>query len=196
MTGTHGSEDGRSALTDIEMIDDDGYGFYQEDCCKFGIRAGYRRSRGRYPLSEEEPFSDKDWKRLPDITKPAEVMEPPPPGSFYADEELKKMDIRVANMVYYYDYHDKLLDDISEVSMIYNNIIKKDLTNSNFPQFDPALMILSFCYSMNSDLSMLLRSRGVFGLMLVRHDLRLITGKSSAELNPVQRELLRKLGRN
>ena len=37
MTGTHGSEDGRSALTDIDMIDDDGHGFYQEDCWKFGI---------------------------------------------------------------------------------------------------------------------------------------------------------------
>ena len=66
----------------------------------------------------------------------------------------------------------------------------------NIPQFDPALMILSFCYSMNSDLSMLLRSRGVFGLMLVRHDLRLITENSSANLNPVQRELLRTLGRS
>ena len=32
--------------------------------------------------------------------------------------------------------------------------------------------------------------------MLVRHDLRLITEKSEAELNPVQRELLRTLGGN
>ena len=76
------------------------------------------------------------------------------------------------------------------------NYNKVQNNKSKFSQFDPALMILSFCYSMNSDLSMLLRSRGVFGLMLVRHDLRLITEKSEAELNPVQRELLRTLGGN
>ena len=190
-SGTHGDppsteeQSGVSGLTDKTKLDNS---FYFEDCKLVGVKPGASRALERLPMPA------KDWERLPDITKPAEVVESPPPGSFYADEELKKMDIRVANMVYYYDYHDKLLDDISEVSMIYNNIIKKDLTNSNFPQFDPALMILSFCYSMNSDLSMLLRSRGVFGLMLVRHDLRLITEKSEAELNPVQRELLRQLG--
>ena len=49
---------------------------------------------------------------------------------------------------------------------------------------------------MNSDLSFFLRSQGVFGLMLVRHDLRLITGKSDAKLNPVQIELVNQLGGN
>ena len=116
MTGTHGSEDGRSALTDIEMIDDDGYGFYQEDCCKFGIKPGYRRSRGRYPLSEEEPFSDKDWKRLPDITKPAEKLDNP--ESICNDELMKKMDIRVANMTYFYKNKEKLIRDINEERLI------------------------------------------------------------------------------
>ena len=60
-----------------------------------------------------------DWDKIPNITKPAEVLEPPPPGSFYADEELKKMDIRVANMAYYYGHTEKLLDDIAEVQHVY-----------------------------------------------------------------------------
>ena len=47
---------------------------------------------------------------------------------------------------------------------------------------------------MNSDLSLLLRSRGVFGTMLITHDLRLITGNPRAELNEVQKELLRQIG--
>ena len=61
-------------------------------------------------------------------------------------------------------------------------------------QFNPAVILLSFCFSMNSDLSMLLRSRGVFGTMLITHDLRLITGNPRAELNEVQKELLRQIG--
>ena len=112
MTGTHGSEDGRSALTDIDLTD---HGFYLEDCWKFGIKSGPRRTTNRPPLSFQQPFSDADWQRLPDITKPAEVVESPPPGSFYADEELKKMDIRLANMSYYFGHAQKFLDDIAEV---------------------------------------------------------------------------------
>ena len=81
--------------------------FYYEDCQLVGVVPGPRRV--------ELPIGAWDWDRVPDITKPAEVVESPPPGSFYADEELKKMDIRVANMAYYYGYTDKLLDDIAEV---------------------------------------------------------------------------------
>ena len=45
-------------------------------------------------------------------------MQSPPHGSFYADEELKKMDIRVANMAYYFGYEQKLLDGITEVQQL------------------------------------------------------------------------------
>ena len=54
--------------------------------------------------------------------------------------------------------------------------------------------MLAFCFSMNSDLSMLLRSRGVFGSMLITHDLRLITGNPRAQLNDNQKELLKLIG--
>ena len=91
MTGTHGSEDGRSALTDIDLTD---HGFYQEDCSAFGIEWGPKRSNRRPPLSFQEPFSEWDWEKLPDITKPAEKLKNPPPESL-SDELMKKCDIRV-----------------------------------------------------------------------------------------------------
>ena len=54
---------------------------------------------------------------LPDITKPAEKMNPPPPDSLALDDLTKKMDIRVAHMTYYYKNKDKLIRDIKEVGL-------------------------------------------------------------------------------
>ena len=111
MTGTHGSEDGKTVLTNIDMTD---HCFYQEDCSAFGIEAGPRRAKTRPPLSSKQPFSDEDWKSLPDITKPAEKMSDPPRDSLCNNELMKKMDIRVANMTYYYKNKIKLIRDINE----------------------------------------------------------------------------------
>ena len=118
MTGTHGRKDGRSALTDIDMIDNQGQGFYQEDCRKFGIKSGPRRGKTRPPLSFQQPFSDEDWERLPEITKPAEKLDNPPPDSFCNNELMKKMDIRVANIPYFYKNKEKLIRDINEERLI------------------------------------------------------------------------------
>ena len=126
MSGTHGTEDGVSALTELEtkMIDKAGrtimvdlidHGFYQEDCSMVGIKAGPSRRKSRPPLSLREPFSEMDWRRLPDITKPAEKMRVPPPDSLCNDDLMKKMDIRVANMTYYYKNKKKLIRDIKKV---------------------------------------------------------------------------------
>ena len=125
MAGTHGSEDGKSALTDIDMIDDDGHGFYQEDCRAFGIKAGPRRSKARRdsPLSEEKPFSNEDWKKLPTITKLAEKLESPPQGSPCNDKLMKKMDIRVAHMTYFYKNKEKLIRDINKECLINKQLI-------------------------------------------------------------------------
>ena len=126
MSGTHGTEDGVSALTKLEtkMVDDEGrtinidlteHGFYQEDCSKVGIKAGPYRTKQRPPLSLRKPFSERDWMKLPDITKPAERISPPPPDSLYNDELMKKMDIRVPNLTYYYKNKEKLIRDIKKV---------------------------------------------------------------------------------
>ena len=73
------------------------------------MEAGYRRVRG-LPL--------RTWANLPTIDKPAVKIEPPPPGSFYADEDLCQMDFRMANMAYYHGHEKKLIDDIKEVNFI------------------------------------------------------------------------------
>ena len=124
MTGTHGSEDGRSALTDFTMIDDAGLGFYQEDCWSFGLQAGPRRSTTRPPLCFQQPFSDEDWKRLPDITKPAEKLRNPPPESLCNNELMKKLDVRVANLTYFYKNGEKLIQDINKERLINKQFIK------------------------------------------------------------------------
>ena len=112
MSGTHGTEDGVSALTDIDLMN---HGFYQEDCSKIGIKPGPRRTNRRPPLSLREPFTEEDWRRLPDITKPAGKMTPPPPDSLGNDDLMKKMDIRVAHITYYYKNKTKLIRDIKKV---------------------------------------------------------------------------------
>ena len=118
MSGTHGTEDGVSALTDIDRNNvDDGYEFYYEDCLQVGIKAGPRRTDQRPPLKFREPFSEEDWRRLPDITKPAEKMRVPPPDSLCNDDLMKKMDIRVAHTTYYYKNKKKLIRDIKKVEL-------------------------------------------------------------------------------
>ena len=114
MSGTHGTEDGVSALTDIDRND---YAFYYEDCLKVGIKAGPMRSKQRPPLKFQEPFTEEDWKKLPDIIKPAEKITPPPPDSLCNDDLMKKMDIRVAHITYYYKNKKKLIRDIKKVEL-------------------------------------------------------------------------------
>lgn len=107
VTGTHGHpESGRSGLTDRSLLE---HSYYKEDCRRVGVKAGPSRLRV-LPVSP--------WDNLPTINKPAEKIEPPPPGSFYEDEELKGMDFRMANMSYYYERQKKLIDDINEVKIV------------------------------------------------------------------------------
>ena len=109
MTGTHGDPDSReSGLTDRSLLD---HCYYKEDCERVGVKAGPRRLKSRgLPV--------RTWDRLPTINKPAVKIEPPPPGSFYADEDLQQMDIRLGNMSYYYSHQQKLIDDINEVKIM------------------------------------------------------------------------------
>ena len=55
--------------------------------------------------------------------------------------------------------------------------------------------MLAFCYSVNSDLSMLLRRCGLFSIMMLSHDLKMLTKNPNAELNENQRQLLEEIGR-
>ena len=65
-----------------------------------------------------------------------------------------------------------------------------------FPQFKPDIIMLAFCYSLNSDVSMLLRRCGLFSIMVLSHDLKMLTKNPKAELNEIQRDLLEEIGNN
>ena len=109
LTGTHGTEAGVSGLTDRDILV---HFFYVDDCKMVGVEPGPTRFPDRLPVSIWE------LEKLPTINKPAERIEPPPPDSFYADEELMEMDFRLANMSYYYGQEKKLIDDINEVKSV------------------------------------------------------------------------------
>ena len=99
MSGSHGTEDGSSGLTDKDQID---YEFYRQDCKLLGIKPGPQKVNQRLPL--------RNWNGIPDITKPAEKVE-----NFVQDRLLQNMDIRVCNICYYHGNSQKLVQDIEEV---------------------------------------------------------------------------------
>ena len=81
-----------------------------------GVEPGPQR------IPERLPVTIWELEKLPTINKQAERIEPPPPGSFYEDEQLKGMDFRLANMSYYFGHEKKLIGDINEVKIVKQNI--------------------------------------------------------------------------
>ena len=57
------------------------------------------------------------------------------------------------------------------------------------------MILLGWCYSLNSDVSLLLRSEGIFSEMMLGHDLKLVTGRPTATLNPQQKDLIYNIGK-
>ena len=55
--------------------------------------------------------------------------------------------------------------------------------------------MLAFCYSLNSDVSMLLRRCGLFSIMVLSHDIKMLTKNPKAKLNENQRKLVETIGR-
>ena len=115
MSGTHGSETqpGVSGLTDKNQLVHD---FYKEDCELVGIEPGPRRALRNLPIDwEGEKESRETFRKQADITRKPERMDNPSDDSFAKDELVNKMDVRVANMSYYFGHIQKLLDDIFKV---------------------------------------------------------------------------------
>lgn len=114
MSGTHGdlpeseTQSGVSGLTDKNQLV---HSFYKEDCELVGIKAGPRRNY--LPIDWET--ERETLKEKADITRKPERMDNPSDDSFAKDELVNKMDVRVANMSYYFGHTQKLLDDISKV---------------------------------------------------------------------------------
>ena len=120
MSGTHGdlpeseTQSGVSGLTDKNQLVHD---FYKEDCKLVGIEPGPNRVVDYLPISWER--EGETFLNQADITRKPQMMENPRDDSFAKDELVNKMDVRVANMSYYFGHTQKLLDDISKVSKVY-----------------------------------------------------------------------------
>ena len=116
MSGTHGdlpeseTQPGVSGLTDKNMLV---HYFYKEDCEMVGIKPGPSRSLHNLPIDWEG--EKETLRKHADITRKPEKMDNPSDDSFAKDALLNKMDVRVANMSYYFGHTQKLLDDISKV---------------------------------------------------------------------------------
>ena len=116
MSGTHGdlpeseTQSGVSGLTDKNQLVHD---FYKEDCKLVGIEPGPNRVVDYLPISWER--EGETFMNQADITRKPEMMENPKDDSFAKDELVNKMDVRVANMSYYFGHTQKLLHDISKV---------------------------------------------------------------------------------
>ena len=55
--------------------------------------------------------------------------------------------------------------------------------------------MLAYCFSLNSDVSMLLRRCGLFSIMVINHDIKMLTKNPEAKLNENQRKLMEDIGR-
>ena len=165
MSGTHGTSHGESALTMKNVINvHQGFSFFVKDCQKVGVQPTNKPSLKRIPYEPD---------RIPDIEKITKWV-PVPDGCYYLDPSVCHMSIQVINIAYYYGRQDKFLQDIK--------------------RFNPAVIMLAWCFSLNGDVEMLLRREGVFSLMILNNDLRMITGNPAAQLNHVQKEIVTEIG--
>ena len=62
-------------------------------------------------------------------------------------------------------------------------------------RFDPDLLMLGWCESHNSDVTLLLRREGFFSSMIFRHDLQIITKNPAVKPDQQQLEVVEKLGK-
>ena len=107
---------------------------------------------------------------------------------------LPKYNHQVADIGPYHGYEKKLVDDINEVKI--ETSFKRNILLQLFSQFKPDIIMLAFCYSLNSDVSMLLRRCGLFSMMVLSHDIKMLTKNPKATLNENQRKLLEIIGGN
>ena len=61
-------------------------------------------------------------------------------------------------------------------------------------KFSPDFLMLGWCESSYSDVTLLLRREGFFSYMMLRHDLQIITGKPWARPDNIQMEIIKEIG--
>ena len=61
-------------------------------------------------------------------------------------------------------------------------------------KFCPDFLMLAWCESRQSDVTLLLRREGFFSYMVLRHDLQIITGNPGARPSQLQMKILKEIG--
>ena len=113
------------------------------------------------------------------------------PGSFYNDSEVCQMRIQV--FCNQYNLVNNCANSLKVLDIgLYLKNEKKLL--EDLVRFQPDFLMLGWCYSRDSDVTMMLRRHGFFSKMIINHDLRIITKKPTAELDEIQWELLKNIG--
>ena len=103
LSGTHGDEDGYSALTDILKSDEQ---FYKGDCERVGLK----------PVKQRMDFQKHSVTNhsIPDITKMEKLNLNIFQNCFLCDEKISKVTFQVTNIAYYHKKEEKLIYDIQK----------------------------------------------------------------------------------
>ena len=97
LTGSHGNEDGHSALSDISQHDEQ---LYKDDCLSVGLK----------PI-KPKLLIIKD-PSIPDITKIEKLNLDYFPNCFLCDKDISNITFQVTNISYYHKNEEQLIDDI------------------------------------------------------------------------------------
>ena len=102
------------------------------------MRAGLRAVRPRLNLDNLPLTEDQ----IPDIMKLKKLNPLFFEDTYLTDESISKITFQVINIGHYHKNESRLLGDIK--------------------RFDPHMLALAWCFSINGDVSMVLRNEGVF----------------------------------
>jgi len=161
LSGIEGAMYRKTGLT-VKALLLDTRKFYIEECNTIGVVPKHQRPDdiNDLPLQADH---------IPDIMEP---MKKTKYGTSNLNKQpgMDKITFKVVDCALYHRNMTKLIQDIK--------------------RFKPSLLILSWCWSLNSDFSLELRRLGVSSVLLLNHDLKILTGDPNAELDTLQVELI------
>ena len=133
------------------------------------MRAGLRPTKPKVDL-KKLPYSEDC---IPDIMQMKKLNPQFFKNSYLSDPEISRITFQVVNIAYYHKLGTRLVEDIK--------------------RFDPKVLALAWCFSINGDVSMALRQEGIFARMVMEHDLREITRNPEAKLDADQAQLIQSM---
>jgi len=123
----------------------------------------------------------------PDICRDAILRNPLPKNSLLNDPELNQIKYSVLNLADYHNRPELRGDDPATVKKRSEELLK------DVEDFNPSVIFIGWCFSANGDVALALRASPIFSLMLLEHDIRQISNKHDAKLDPAQKEIMGKI---